>query len=276
MDTNEAGARTVFQFSNYRLVQDDFVLLQDLNFQIQSGDSVAIVGPTGSGKSLLLGVMQQSLWGIAPREKRLQKARTLWRESGQAWILGLKCAPELPPPEALSQIHGDIALVRESSVWLPLSIAENFLASQRLAGKTTVLSFEQIVQDFGPSPRNRALLMSLAEQYPGQIEAPYLQYLAIIRALVRRPKVLLLDEALIRLDPILLRHAESLLYDKAAGTTLVWATNDLHQASRMTDRTLLLLGGKLWEDSETPKFFANPRTVEAEAFISGREPEVES
>jgi phosphate transport system ATP-binding protein len=108
---------------------------------------------------------------------------------------------------------------------------------------------------------------------PSEIEAPYLQYLAIIRALVRKPKVLLLDEALIKLDPILLRHAEALLFDKAEKMTLIWATNDLHQASRMTDRTILLLNGKLREDSETTAFFTNPRTTEAEAFISGREPE---
>ena len=272
--TLSSRRRTVFSFERYRLAHDEFVLLQDLTFTIHENESIAIVGPTGSGKSVLLAVMQQSLWGLSERE-RLRAARR-WKESGGVSILGHACAPDLPQSTALQQIHSEIAMVPESSAWLPVSVAENFAAVQRLAGHTTLKSYEEIVDEFAQSTRNRSLLISLAEQMPGQIEAPYLQYLALIRAFVRKPKVILLDEALIRLDPILLRHAESMLYEHTNKTTMVWATNDLHQASRMTDRTLLLFGGKLWEDSETTAFFSNPRTIEAEAFISGREPELES
>lgn len=269
MPSQQPPKKTVFCFDHYRLTHDEFVLLQDVTFTIAEHESVAIVGPTGSGKSLLLAVMQQSLWGTLPRQRRA----SLWHEQGQLHVLGHPCAPTPPDAEALRHIHSEVAYLRESSVWLPISIAENFAAVQKLAGHTAIKTYEEIVEDFAQSARNRALLVSLAEQMPSQIEAPYLQYLAIIRAFVRRPKVILLDEALIRLDPILLRHAETLLYEYTNKTTMVWATNDLHQASRMTDRTLLLLGGRLWEDSETTAFFANPRTLEAEAFISGREGE---
>jgi phosphate transport system ATP-binding protein len=262
------------EFQNYGLVLDDFRLLRDVSFSIGAGESVALVGPTGSGKSLLLKVMQQSLWRVNPW---LPFARqTKWQQSGSLKIMDLVCGPDRPSQKTVRTIQNAVAMVAEHSEWLPSSVADNFLVVQRRAGLENPLRYEQIVDEYAQSSRNRALLMSFAEQYPAQIELPYLQYLNLIRALVCQPKVILLDEALIRLDPILLRQAETLLYEKSGSTTLIWATNDLYQASRVTDRTLFLIAGTVCEDSETPKFFANPRTSQAEAFISGRELESET
>lgn len=262
------------EFQNYALVLDDFRLLRGLTFHIGAGESVAIVGPTGSGKSLLLKVMQQSIWRTHQWLPFARQAK--WRQSGSLRIMDLDCGPERPNIQTVRTIQSAVAMVAEHSKWLPSSVAENFAVLQRKAGQDSPLSYEQIVNEYSQSSRNRALLMSFAEQYPAQIELPYLQYLSLIRALVCNPKVILLDEALIRLDPILLRQAETLLYEKSGSSTLIWATNDLYQASRVTDRTLFLIAGALCEDSETPKFFANPRTQQAEAFISGRELESEN
>ena len=254
----------VFHFEDYSFVSDYFQLLNGLTFEIMPGESVALVGPTGSGKSLLLNLMLQVVWSSGVSAKS-------WNQRGDLTILGHPCSPEPPHKKDLEHIQVNIALIRDQSVWLPLSVSENFLAIQKLANHKPIQSYENIVEEFATSSRNRATLLSFAEQYPSQIESPHLQLLTIIRALLRKPKAILLDEALIRMDPVLLKQTETLIQEKAFGATLIWATNDLYQASRVTDRTLFLVGGELFEDTETPKFFTNPKTQEAENFISGKE-----
>ena len=255
---------SVYEFRDYSFFSDYFQLLNGLTFEVSRGESVALVGPTGSGKSLLLNLMLQVIWSAGAKTR-------VWRQSGQLTIFGLACSPSPPRERDLARIQSSTVLVRDQSVWLPLSVAENFHAVQKLAGQMPIRSFESIVDEFAMSSRNRATLMSFAEQYPSQIEAPHLQLLTVIRALVRKPEVILLDEALVRMDPVLLKQTETLIQDKAEGATLIWATNDLYQASRVTDRTLFLVGGELFEDTETTKFFTNPKTQEAENFVSGRE-----
>lgn len=271
MMMREKTQTPVFSLIDYGLRADYFRLFENLNTNIYPDESVALLGPTGSGKSLLLSLFQQTLWDSRPKLKSWQRAELT--QSGRLIVLGIECSPEAPSSQHRSLIQSQIALVRDQSIWFPNSIAENFEIVQRLCGAPQIKSYSEIVKEFAPSSRTSRLLMGLAEQFPQDIELPYRQFLAIIRALVRRPQVMLLDEALIRLDPILLRHSETLLNEKSDGMTLIWATNDLYQASRATDRTILLSGGRICEDSETNKFFTSPQTIEAENFISGKDHE---
>ena len=81
----------------------------------------------------------------------------------------------------------------------------------------------------------------------------------------------MLDDAFIRMDPVLVKNTEAILAAQGESLTLITATNDLHQASRMTDRILFLLDGRVVECTPTARFFTNPKTRQAESFIAGRD-----
>jgi phosphate transport system ATP-binding protein len=252
------------QFEKYTLRSGFIAPLQDISFSLERKESLALIGPTGSGKSMLVYVISQMIWDVANRPETL-------RQNGLCKILGYQVTPKKPSLPTLTVLQSMIAVVGERSAWLPLPLCENFRVSQILAGSQNPITYYELMNALPLSLKNKSRLLALAELMPKQVESPLLQQLAIIRALLRKPALLLLDEPFGRMDPVLLRQTESLILELGEESTIVWATNDLHQASRITDRTVFMLNGKVRECTPTPEFFANPRTREAESFIAGHD-----
>ena len=242
-------------------------LLRSVSFSVMRGESLAIVGPAGSGKTILLSVLGQVLSEFVVNDEAC-------RQSGNAFVLGEQVAPGQVSKSILKKLYAKIGFVGEQSSWLPLSVAENFQIVQQMWGLGPLRTFEEIIESFPLSNRNKAILLSLAELSPHHIELPLLQQMAILRALLRKPALLLLDEPFARMDPVLLRQTENLISDMTQQICTVWATNDLHQASRTSDKVLFVLHGSAVECTPTARFFTNPQSREAENFIAGREDEV--
>jgi ABC-type phosphate transport system ATPase subunit len=254
----------VIELKNYALQSGYSALLQGIELSVEAGESLGVVGPAGSGKSLLLKVISQSVWdrNISGLENPIQ--------SGECKIFGDTFTDKKPSSSTLVALQRQMALVSESSTWLPVSIAQNFEAVRVVSGLER-LPFEDFVDSLPVSSRNKAQVLSVAELLASQVEQPILQQLAIIRALLRKPRLLMLDEAFIRMDPVLVKNTEAVLASQGESLTLISATNDLHQASRMTDKILFLLDGRVVECTPTARFFTNPKTRQAESFIAGRD-----
>lgn len=252
------------RFRDFTLSQEFLTSLRDVDLALRSGESVAVVGPAGSGKLLLLRVLALMMWDAGLEIPRFEC-------SGSLSVLGHPVMPQRPPADVLRSLRAKIAFLGERSAWLPLSISENFAMAQSLQGMTQPQKFQQLVDALPTSARNKALLSAQAELAPAEVEPPILQQLALLRALLAKPKVLLLDEPFARMDPVLLRHTETLAREMAGDALVLWATNDLHQASRVTDSVVFLYYGKVLEHTPTARFFTNPATREAELFIAGRE-----
>jgi tungstate transport system ATP-binding protein len=94
---------------------------------------------------------------------------------------------------------------------------------------------------------------------------------ALARALVVEPEVLLLDEPTANLDPYNVALMEGLVsaVNREQGTTIVLVTHNVFQAKRLSHRALLLLDGKLVEVGETEKVFGSPQDPRTAAFIRG-------
>lgn len=259
-----SGRPAMIELSNYALRSGYSALLQGINFSLEAGESLGVVGPAGAGKSLLLKVISQSIWdrNISGLESPIQ--------TGECKVFGESFGEKKPSSASLSALQRQLALVGDTSTWLPVSIAQNFEAVRVVSGLER-MPFDAFVDSLPVSSRNKAQLLSVTELLASHVDQPLLQQLAIIRALLRKPRLLMLDEAFIRMDPVLLKNTESILVAQSESLTLMSATNDLGQASRMTDKILFLLDGRVVEFTPTTRFFTNPKTRQAESFIAGRD-----
>jgi tungstate transport system ATP-binding protein len=99
------------------------------------------------------------------------------------------------------------------------------------------------------------------------------QRLALARAWALHPEVLFLDEPTASLDPSATREIETVIraFD-AAGTKIVMATHNLGQARRLGDEVIYLHQGRVVERASADRFFSQPATAEAAAFIKGELP----
>jgi tungstate transport system ATP-binding protein len=99
------------------------------------------------------------------------------------------------------------------------------------------------------------------------------QRLALARAWALHPEVLFLDEPTASLDPSATREVETIIraFD-ASGTKIVMATHNLGQARRLGDEVLFIHQGRLVERAPVDRFFTQPASAEAAAFIKGELP----
>ncbi len=199
------------------------LILQDISFEIKSGESVAIVGASGSGKSTLLGLLA----GLdAP-------------SSGSVTILGdvLFALDE----DGRAALRGRcMGFVFQSFQLLPMLTAlENVMLPLELAGNADARSRAQRILE-------RVGLGGRMQHYPKQLSGGEQQRVAIARAFVTEPALLLADEPTGNLDSATGATVIELLFalNREHGTTLLLVTHDKALATRC-GRSLRLDAGRL-------------------------------
>lgn len=187
-------------------------VLQPISLDVPDAMCVAIRGASGSGKSLLL----RAIADLDPCTGRValdDVDRTAI--AANAW-------------------RRQVTYVAADSGWWTERVGDHFEYSDIAAGYLVRLGFHGDVMSW---PVSR---LSTGER----------QRLALLRAMVQGPRVLLLDEPTSALDPETTAKVESLLHEKiTAGIIIVLVTHDRAQAKRMSDRRYLMKDGVLSEDA---------------------------
>ncbi len=208
---------------SYSLADSTVSVLQSLNLSVGKGDRVAIVGPSGSGKSTLLLI----LTGLeSPTSGTVQF-------SGQN--LG-----DLSADECADLRRDQIGIVFQSFHLIPsLSARENVALPLDISGATNA-------QGRALDMLDRVGLVDRADHYPAQLSGGEQQRVAMARALVHGPGLIVADEPTGNLDGSTGERVMNLLFDlnQDAGTTLLLVTHDM-ELSRRCDRTLRLQDGQL-------------------------------
>ena len=204
----------MFDLRNLSHAYDGAQVLQVAAWQVEQGSQWLVLGPSGSGKTTLLHIL----------------AGILRPTAGSVSIAGQNLTA-LKPAD-LDRFRGQrIGIVLQRLHLVPsLTVVSNLLLAQYLAGLT---------QD---SARVREVLASLdiadkADAYPHELSFGQAQRVAVARAVVNRPKLLLADEPTSNLDDARCAQAYGLLESqaRACGATLVIATHDQRIKSRMSN-----------------------------------------
>ncbi len=111
---------------------------------------------------------------------------------------------------------------------------------------------------------------ALANQSAQTLSGGQVQLVALARALVIEPEVLLLDEPTANLDPARVALVENVVRETQERAAIVWTTHNLFQARRVATRVGLLWNGQLVEVAPTEQFFQSPSDPRTKDFVEGR------
>lgn len=211
-----------------QLAQKQLTIFENLNFDIQDGEQVAITGRSGSGKSTLLGILAT-----------LDQA-----SSGKLVVCGESIA-ELNEEQRAEVRLKHIGFVFQSFQLLPhLTALENVMLPLRLQEKFKYAEAEQKALNL----LKRVGLERQAQQTPKVLSGGEQQRVAIARALIREPKIIFADEPTGNLDGETATEIEQLLFElnRELRTTLVLVTHDPKLAAQC-QRHYALIDGQLVE-----------------------------
>ncbi|HEX6320581.1 MAG TPA: ABC transporter ATP-binding protein, partial [Burkholderiales bacterium] len=221
---------------------DAQVVLAPLELEIAEGEFFTFVGPSGCGKSTLLNLIA----GVeAP-------------SSGALWFDEVRV-------DALAPGARDVAMVFQSYALYPhLSVRENIAFPLRVRGTARAeiaREVERVAQVLGLSP--------LLERKPRQLSGGQRQRVALGRALVRRPRVFLMDEPLSNLDARLrleMREELKRLHE-AHGITTVYVTHDQEEAMALSQRVAVLNAGRIEQCGTPQAVYADPANLFVAQFL---------
>ena len=228
------------EFRSVRKVFGDFTAVQELDLKIREGEFVSLLGPSGCGKTTTL----RMLAGLE------------FPTAGEIRI-GNRLVNDVAPGAR------DIAMVFQSYALYPhMTVANNIAYPLKKRGTPKAERNEMV--------RQTAELLHLTEllgRKPKQLSGGQQQRVALGRALVRDPKVFLLDEPLSNLDAKLRGYMRIELVElhRRLGRTMVYVTHDQLEAMTMSDRIAVMEGGRLQQFAPPNEVYREP----ANRFVAG-------
>jgi polar amino acid transport system ATP-binding protein len=228
------------------------VVLDGVSLSVQAGETVALVGPSGGGKSTLL----RCLNGLNTFD-----AGTI--QVGPHTLVPGSTERSAPEVWAVRRMVGMI--FQDFQLFPHLTALENVVeAPVRVLGLAPALARER-----GLALLRRVNLESHADAYPRQLSGGQKQRVAIARALAMGPRGLLCDEITSALDPELKGEVLDVLVDlKRDGLTLVLVTHEIGFARRAADRVVVLAGGCVVEEGPPAQVLDEPKTERTRQFLS--------
>ncbi len=243
-----ADAPAMVEVRDLRKCYGGHVVFSGLDLAVRSGEVIALLGPSGTGKSTLLRCVNL-LEGWDAGTVRVGGRRLGYRADG-----------EKLPPRALAR---ERATVGVGMVFQQFNLFSHLTARENIAGP---LRWVHGLSAVAADQRARALLhrVGLAHRIdalPRHLSGGQQQRVAIARALAPRPKVLLLDEPTSALDPELVGEVLAVVRRLAVedGLTMIISTHQLRFAKEVADRVVFLSNGRVTEEGLAHDVLTRPR-----------------
>ncbi|MEK7217520.1 MAG: cell division ATP-binding protein FtsE [Patescibacteria group bacterium] len=217
----------MIELKDISTIYDDFLALDNVNLEIKDGEFVSLVGPSGAGKSTLLGLM----------------TRELTPSKGEILIDGINIAD-------LS--HAEVPLLRRKigTIFQDFKLLSRKNAFENVAFALEVSGAEpEEINEDVPKVLNIVGLADKAKNFPHQLSGGEKQRLAIARALIHRPRILLADEPTGNLDMLNGYDVVKLLMKiNEFGTTVILATHNREIVNIVGRRVISMEKGRVVRD----------------------------
>jgi polar amino acid transport system ATP-binding protein len=232
-------------------------VLNHLNFSVEKGEKVSIIGPSGSGKSTVLRILM-TLEKIESGAVYVGQ-RPLWHELRQ----GRLC----PASERhLREMRKEMGMVFQQFNLFPhMTVRRNITEAPvhvlGLSKNEANARAEEYLSLVGLSDQ--------ADKYPHQLSDGQQQRVAIARALAMRPGIMLFDEPTSALDPELVGEVLSVIQrlSQENDLTLLLVTHEMQFAQDISDRVCFFDKGEIVEDGPPEMLFTNPKEARTREFL---------
>jgi polar amino acid transport system ATP-binding protein len=236
----------IIKVKDLQKVYGDTEVLKRISFDVQEGENVVIIGPSGTGKSTLLRCINL-----------LTKP-----DAGEIWLDG----EEITKPDVdEDEVRQHIGMV-----------FQDFLLFNHLTALGNVeIGLTKVLGTSRDVARTRAIdelervgLGDKLDLYPGQLSGGQKQRVAIARSLAMDPRVMLFDEPTSALDPELIGEVLEVMRKLAFdGMTMLVVTHEMGFAREVSDRIIFMEHGVIVEDGPPKDLFYNPKTQRTKDFL---------
>lgn len=222
-------------------------VLKGIDYHVEKGEKIVIVGPSGSGKSTFLRCMN------------LLEQPT----SGEIWFDGKLITD---PKTNINKVREHMGMVFQNfNLFNNLTIMGNIT----LAPVKLKLMNQEEANETALNLLKRVNLTEKADAYPSQLSGGQRQRIAIVRSLAMNPKVMLFDEPTSALDPEMVGEVLDVMKELAeSGMTMVVVTHEMGFAREVGSKVLFVDEGVIMEENTPGEFFTNPRNPRLQDFLS--------
>lgn len=237
---------------SYHTYAGEVQSVRDISFQVNEGETVAIVGESGCGKSVtaktIMGLVAEPPGEIKSESQVLYLGENILEQSEKEWekYRGAKCSMIFQ--DALTSLNPTMNIGRQ----IEENITNHYKVTKKEARAKAVEMLELVKI---PDPA-----MCL-KKYPHELSGGMRQRIMIAIALSGNPKILIADEPTTALDVTIQAQIIGLLKDIQAklGTTIILITHDLGVVASIADKIIVMYSGKIVEKGECSKIFSSHR-----------------
>jgi phospholipid/cholesterol/gamma-HCH transport system ATP-binding protein len=218
----------MIEFRNLHKSFDDLVVLRGVDLIVEEGETLALLGPSGTGKSVLI----KHVMGL------------LEPDEGDVIVDGISIADATP--KELRKVRRSIGYVfQNAALFDSLTVAENlWLAQTDEKEDRPIVACRAAGEEL---LRRVNLDASVMDKYPSELSGGMRKRVGVARAIAHRPRYLMWDEPTTGLDPVNADNIDELIMelDRQLGVTSIVVTHDLDTAFEVGDRIALLYEGRV-------------------------------
>ncbi|MBW2076603.1 MAG: amino acid ABC transporter ATP-binding protein [Deltaproteobacteria bacterium] len=236
----------MIQIKNVSKWYDDFQVLNDINEEVEQGQTVVVCGPSGSGKSTLL----RCINGLEPFQ------------SGEIFVDGVSVGD---PATNLYKLRTEIGMVFQRFELYPhMTALQNItLAPLKVRNRSKKEAGAKAMELL-----ERVGIPDKANAYPANLSGGQQQRVAIARSLAMEPKIMMFDEPTSALDPEMIKEVLEVMIDLAkGGMTMVVVTHEMGFAREVADEIIFMDEGSIIERGTDISFFQNPKSPRTKDFL---------
>jgi polar amino acid transport system ATP-binding protein len=254
---SESVAPPAIKFVSVSKRFGDFVVFDDVSFEVPAGQHVAIIGPSGSGKTTILRLLMTLEW---PTAGHIEVDGELlgWKESGDGLV------PDRG--RQMRKVRAKIGMVFQQFNLFPhmsvlANITEGPIHALGLGKREAEERAMELLALVG--------LTEKAQMRPRQLSGGQQQRVAIARALAMQPKIMLFDEVTSALDPELVGEVLAVIRRLAqeSGMTMLIVTHEMLFARDVAHRVIFMDHGRIIEDDSPAVIFADPKEERTRSFL---------